>query len=351
MNIKMVEHPYSAGTNDLPSSWGLPHDDITAHLNIWKDETQDVTFTEVNFGIEAEKNNGERFSLESVDVNISQSIIDNNGIQQIDVTSSRGFKLSTTNEKNIVSLKRDDTIDLPGLTGYRGLYGWKNRWEDWISLSAASSDFFDNTLPYNGKNHDWSRYSQHPDWNVYFVAYITAIVNGEEVNYRNTLKFQIGNFFDNDDIEVLYKYKNASTGLALSAGTDSETGTPLGVILSNVNTEIEIQYIKQTGVWTTEIVDGLYATVTMEVDNGAGELSMRQLSSVYASETSNPLLPVGGTLLQMVIDADPTKLKVIFQVNPVNLDIGSKYRFTGRLGCKGSAVTGQYNSQYNSQYN
>lgn len=350
LNVKMVEHPYSSGQNDQLTSWGLPHDDITAQINIWKDETQDIEFTEVSYGIEAEKMNGERFTLESSDLNLSQSIIDSNDIQQIETISSRGFKLASDNEKNIVSLQRDSTIDQPQLTGYKGLYGWKNRYEDWIPLSNVSDDFYDIALPNIGYNHDWSRYSQHNDWDVYFVVYITAIIDGVEVNYRNTLKFKIGSFFDNSDIDVLYKFRNASTGTALTAGVDTETGKQLGVILSDVNTEFEIQYLKQSGIWTQEIVDLLYATATIEVDNGAGELSMRQISSVITQENGSPMLPVGGTFLQMVIDVDPTILKVIFQINPINLDIGSKYRFTGRLGCLADLGTGQYNSQYNSQY-
>ena len=52
------------------------------------------------------------------------------------------------------------------------------------------------------------------------------------------------------------------------------------------------------------------------------------------------------------IDTDTTVLIATFNINPVDLDIGAQYRFTGRLGCASQIglLTGQYNEQYNEQY-
>ena len=352
LTARFITHPYTSTKIGDKTVHSKPNDDLTAKLQIWLPNADEFKLTGITYAIEAIKTDDHYFQLERVFMDTSQSIILDDGTQQINVTQTRGFKLASTNEKNKVSLIRDMSIDAGSLNGYSGLFGWKNRWEDWLPLDDVNNDFFDETKLNNGYNNDWARYSNDNDWEIYFVTYLHGTeADGNEIIYRNTHKYFIGGYDDNDNIVTEFFFKNAETGEALVGGQDDITEKNLGIILADEQTNFEIHFTLQTGVWTQEIVDELYATATIEVDEGPGELSMRQISTEVSQEAGNPLVPLTTQFLDLTIDTDTTKLIATFNINPVNLDVGAKYRFTGRLGCGTMATdTGQYNEQYNEQY-
>lgn len=335
-----------------------PYDDLSGKINLWLPNASVFKMTGITYSIEMVKeNDANRFILDSKFLDTSQSVILEDGTQQINVTQSRGFKLANGNEKNKVSIMRDAELDSGDLNGYKGVFGWKNRWEYWLAVSTdeVHSDFFDETQMHNGYNQQWERYVKHPEWDIYFVVYIHGLESdGNEIIYRNPHKFFIGDFDDNPNITTQFYFKNADTGEALVGGSDGTLANKnLGIILSVEQVHFEIQYTLLQGVWTQSILDLLYATATIEIDEGPGFLNLRQISTVVTQENGNPLVPLTtpAQFLKWEIDGtNPSVLKVTFNVNPAELDIGSQYRFTGRLGCKDAVITGQYNNQYNEQY-
>jgi len=354
LTARFIRHSETSTTSGDKVVHTKPNDDLTGKISLWLPNADIFKMTGITYAIEMVKeNDANRFVLDSKFLDTSQSVILDDGTQQINVTQSRGFKLVDGNEKNKVSLMRNISLDSGDLNGYSGVFGWKNRWEYWLAVTQddVHNDFFDETQMHNGYNHQWERYVKNPEWDIYFVVYIHGLeADGNEIIYRNPHKYFIGDYDDNPNITTQFFFKNADTGVTLVGGTDSISGKNLGIILSVEQTHFEIQYTLVSGVWTTSILNSLYATATIEVDEGPGFLNMRQISTVVAQESGNPLIPLNLQFLKWEIDTDTKILKVTFNVNPASLDIGSRYRFTGRLGCKDEVITGQYNNQYNEQY-
>ena len=104
------------------------------------------------------------------------------------------------------------------------------------------------------------------------------------------------------------------------------------IILNNDIVRIEIDYTRATGTWVS--LANIYGINTIEVDGGAGQMEYRQLSSVWLPEIDNPLLPISPATLLDVQIISPTLLRCTCLVDPGNLIKSSRYKITGREGCK-----------------
>ena len=137
---------------------------------------------------------------------------------------------------------------------------------------------------------------------------------------------------DNSDITTAIKYYRESDMTLLVGGTDPIYGGPLGVILNNEIVRIEIDYTRATGTWSS--LANVYGINTIEVDGGAGQMEYRQLSSIWLPEIDNPLLPISPATLLDVQIVNPTLLRCTCLVDPGKLINATRYKITGREGCK-----------------
>ena len=133
-----------------------------------------------------------------------------------------------------------------------------------------------------------------------------------------------------NNIEKEHIYKDSETGDSLNIGTDLETGKPLGILLANKNTKIEIIYTNTVENWD---INNVYCVTTLEIDKGAGVLEHRQLSSIWGSEFDNILIPLDGQQKLLVEQIEPTKIKASCLVDYSRLTPAYKYKITGRIGC------------------
>ena len=101
---------------------------------------------------------------------------------------------------------------------------------------------------------------------------------GQILRYKNTFPINFNGYDENTNIQTTHQYFDNETNALLNIGTDVETGRPLGVLLSNKNTRIEITYKKLNGNWD---LGNVYAVTTIEIDKGAGEMYKRKKSSIY----------------------------------------------------------------------
>jgi len=338
LTIEMLDHPKDE--TDVASPCGTNNkieDDLLARVFFTIDTAVSPTIpipTALTYGFIVERDSdGLTYELETFQVDLTQYP----DPTQFNFNASRGFKLAPDNNKNFIKVDYWAPLDSGTEKGVRGLYGYKIRWEDWLKRinvpAEIVQDFYDNTELNNGINNDYYQWFSNAGYTFSFVVYTDAILNGNNVRYKNTLPIVFKDYDENPAISTEIRYYRQSDNTLLNGGIDPITGGNLGVILDNELVRIEIEYTSLIPSSFTNLAD-IYALNTIEVDGGAGFLEYRQLSSIYLPEIDNPLLPLpGGTLLDVQI-ISPTVLLCSCLVDPNKLIDATRYKITGREGCK-----------------
>lgn len=352
MTNRFIEHPYNEDIQGEEVLEGIVQDDFLCRMPFRIKKDGSTLFQKITFGVEA-KNIGlnDQFVLEKYEVDLSSTPI-LSGVQQFNIDQSRGFKLVPGNNKNWVKIYREPSLDTIDFVGFIAFFASKIRYEDWLLNQSTPNYFFNQNELNNGFNNDWINYLRTSGWNVNFFAKINALVDGDLLQYKNEWKMTFNDYDENINIQTSHRYYRDSDNTLLNIGTDPEYNKPLGVILSNEPTRIEIDFeIIDDGLWN---LSDIYAVTTIEIDRGAGRMEMRQLSSVWNSESDNPLIPVPGeSKLKMSVDGTFKILTTTCLVDPDLLEDGSKYRITGRVGCfpDGNQIKlGLYETKYENKY-
>jgi len=340
MQIGFLTHPQDL--SDSPSICGNDiriEDDISARIEFLVNTNVSVdipVITGIEYGILIERSSdGFQYFLDKYPIDLTQYP----DVSQYNFEASRGFKyglLPPNNSKNVISAKYYPSIDSGSSKGVLGFYGFKVRWEDWISRFnvpfQVNNNFYDNTLKNNGLSNDWYAYLLNSGWRMYFYVFTNAELDSNPVRYENKKELLFKDYNDNDNITTTVTYKRESDQSIISGGTDAESGLPLGVILSNEPVRVEIEYNRLTGTWAN--LNSVYFTTTIEVREGAGQSEFRQLSNIWLPEPDNPLEPLNGDSLLNVVLVSPTVIKTSCLINPNKLLNATAYKITGRSGCR-----------------
>jgi hypothetical protein len=219
--------------------------------------------------------------------------------------------------------------------------GWKCRYEDWIKRAPIPpSDFYDNTKGQNGQNNDWFDYFDVSGWNIYFKVEIYALLNGEQVKYQNLKQFTVSDYDSNTTITTELKYyrdNNGVKGAQLTGGVDPETSKQYGLIIDNEKVFLDIIYTSNVPVWVDQATLDLetYGVNRIEVDKDqGGQINLRQLSSIWASENDNPMIGIPGETLAKVVFISTTQIVVETMIDSDKLPLANKYEISGRIGCQ-----------------
>lgn len=335
MTTRFVEHPFSENQEGVDVYSGVVQDDLLVRSRFKIDNTQNIEFQGITFAVELENTEtGEILNLESYNVDLSNSSKDPNGFQLFEINETRGFKLDSENNKNYVKVIVDDVNSKSNSKAYIAYYGFKIRYEDWIIKENVPDDFFNAFKENNGNNNDWYDYinTSESKWRIKFTNYMQALLDGDIVKYRTPYDFEFKDYNQNSLVATDIRYIRNSDNSIINIGSDPDTGKPLGIILSNEPTRIEIDFtIQDTGIW---VLGNTYSVTTVEIDKGGGIFESRQISSVWLPEDDNPLKPLNGEVnLKITISGDGKVATSSCLVDPNDLDDAVRYRITGRIGC------------------
>ena len=315
---------------------GFVEDDILGDMNLLIDQNDNIEILDVRFKIEAlDMTTNLSYELENFPVNTSIFPIVS-GIQQIDVQDTRGFNYEPGYEKNDVVIERDPSLDFGTTVGYTMHYGFKARWEHWLSRSGVPLLFFDAAEENNAASNDWYLYSRNINAQLQLAVYLHVIQDGEELTYKNTYDFDVRDYDSNTlEVETEWEFYRVSDGSLLNIGLDPETGAPVGALPSGEQVRVEILYRRIDGQdWC---VDDVYSATCIQIDRGSGIPEHRQISSVHGRETDCPLIPIPGETLLQVNFVSSTEIltKCILDDTLLLAANGNalKYALSGRIGC------------------
>lgn len=327
---KFIEHPEDNLVAGVVVYDGFLEDDILARSFFTLDRL--VRLDQIILGYEVSNElTGLTYELDRFVANTQNYPTVSSGVQEIDFNSTRGYKLAPNNNKNWVKIIRDPASDGAGKFGYKILFAAKTRWEDWIARQNVPVEFFKENALLNGYNNNWLDYLKtSPEHKIKFFI-LFDVVNGDGINrFKNTFEIKFKGYDENLDFITEHKYFNDTDNTQLISGSDLETGKPMGILLSKMNTRIEITYEKKDSDFD---MSNVYAIIGIEIDRGAGVMSYRQLSSIWGSESDNILIPLPENERLRVEQIAPNKIKTSCLVDYTKLSPAARYKITGRIGC------------------
>lgn len=137
------------------------------------------------FLIAKNSSTGDEFILEQFFQNWSSALLINDGsplgqyqTQNFNFLQDRVFKMPTGEQRKEIKVNRRFDLDTGDLKYYDMWYPFMMRWEDFVALLNANTQFFDNTLANDGLNNLWNRYTTFSDWDIYYRKEVYITKNG-----------------------------------------------------------------------------------------------------------------------------------------------------------------------------
>lgn len=322
------EHPFDKGTQGKTDFQGWVEDGILLSTDFTLDLSKGAVIHNMNVRLMARKSTGEDFEIANIPFDFTGAIV-SGGVQQIDVDSTRGFKLVDGSQFNFVKIKKMAKVG--DIQHYDLDIAFKMQWMDWISLPDADSVFFDNTKLNNGLNKLISNYSDINDYNI--VIYVDAEVSNGVVNTNYN--------FISPAIRI-YEYNTDDSGdpstkwSGLVETFDQGANNLQGNLHGTQNTDVKITFTALSGVLSEAV---LYGTIRLEEYQQGGLLNIYELSSFRGSAVNNPLKPLSGesfTKLTTLISSVVAECVIDYtKLNPA-----SQYKISARLGTACDEATG-----------
>ena len=200
------------------------------------------------------------------------------------------------------------------------------RWEEWISLSGVSDDFFNLAQLQEGKNNWWYHYFVANVWRIVSRLEINCLILGEQTVIRCDLNLTpsgqggVKTYSSNAD------YINKSIKTASIGGTPSDSPA---FIYGNKDTRIIAEFEKDHA-WDSGERNQISGLVWIEPYQGAGVTARTRGSSSYAATTEsvfkglgiaatdNDGLQVGNTGSWVVFDSSGTGAKVVLNATSIS---------------------------------
>ena len=264
---------------------------------------------------------GDSFELTSFPIpldSVTLQTISGQSTQQINLQSTRGFNLATSDEYNYLNFVTGSLVG--SNLSFTGEVGIKIPWQDWVALPDADTVFLNNAEPNKGLNMNASNYSLKEGYAIR-VALKMNIQKGESAtDYRiETPDLQILDFAEDGNTPVEW------TG---TIETFSEDGAIdyLGAVSTNSITKMVISWIPTTAIIPAGVS---YAIHRAEPSNSPSDKAIQELSSIRPFPSSDVLQPVTGET-QLKITATTVLVTTECFIDPSKMDV-SNLNISGRL--------------------
>jgi len=276
--------------------------------------------------VAADATTGVYFELDSYEFQLGNII--SGGVQQFNISDTRGYTLATSSNFNNVSLTTGSQAG--GLQNYICTIGQKISWQEWIQNLDVASVFYDSAEPNNNFNDKTSNYANLTDNHVIKLG-IKANVYGSDSTLGTTGNTDYiayaGNIttFDYDE-----DADSPSPRFTATIETFTEDGvTNLGgaLLTNGDNTLVKTTWVDN--LYSFVSVWNYYGIHRLEPVNAQG-YSIEEFSSITTPPTGQVLQPTSGnTLLDMQIVSGDLVTESL--VDGSNQNININYKLSSRL--------------------
>jgi hypothetical protein len=241
------------------------------------------------------------------------------------ITEDRGFRTPADDLRKNIVVKRRIDLDGGGFFHYECYFPFIFRWEDWAKLDGVNDEFYDESLPNNGLNHDWARYAARTDWNIFFQFSITATKDGVALDpYVTESQLFVEDYTEGTewDTEIMKGYL-VSSGLEITEGGQS------GISLDeSTRIEGEMTYVTTPLPTLADLVMVLMVNVFEKGDFKA----QYRISSLYPNTTTdNVWIGLAGILTATKDDSLSPRFLVKAELRPDLLEEEQEFRFSERF--------------------
>lgn len=284
LTTEFLSHPETATTGTTqPISGSFVEDWQIGKSSFSVDITNGAVIKNVAIKILANHATYGSFNLETKNISTSSAPVVS-GVQNINVTETVGFKMGSGNIFNAFSLTRNTALDSGNNKFYELLYPFKIRWEDFISLSPVSNQFYDPALPNNGFNQDWARYFAASGWSLIYRVQVTIEESG------------INNIIQQDSNVLAWDYSDATDWSEVIQSFDYLTSTAItGNVLLDAKTTIKAIFTKTSG--SPPILADVIGVMGVAPKDAGGVKIIREISTAHAHESDSPWISVLGNSL------------------------------------------------------
>lgn len=249
--------------------------------------TDEINLTNLSQQVVAKRiSDGAEFLLE--DFQLPTNVVYQSGVPVFNYSNNRVFQIPTTEIRKAITIE----VVTIGSSNYQFKinYPFMIRWENWVQLIGANSDFYNPSQLNNGLNRDWEHYLT-SDWEIYFRTGYNVVSSVGPYHFEKDLLIPINDYATNPDY-ITKKVESFTTG-----GTQL-LSTGANYIQAAQNTVIKATFEKTGGLDK----DDCRVVFGIEIRQQGGIGGRVRYSSVW--ETTNPLtwfVPFSGSLNKVLI--------------------------------------------------
>jgi hypothetical protein len=302
-------------------------DGLCFKFDFWIDLNLDALLNSLKFLVIAyDSTTGDYFILDQYSVNMNNVII-SGGVQQINISDSRGYKLNASDYFDKVVITTETNI--AGKQYYKMYIGQKTSWQDWLLNTDVDTVFYDSSKPNNNLNYKASNYSNLNNYQIKF-ALLANIYGTNTIGISGNTDYLILS----PDITT-YDYDLPATWTStMQTFTEDESVDLDLAIRTDANTLFRVRWAR---ISAFNVGYNFWAIHRIEESQESGK-NIYELSSVISSISNNILKPVSGsTLLKVTVDPFTTTVITDCLIDYTKLDKTKSYKISARLD-DGTAV-------------
>ena len=337
-DITFVDHPNSDVDTGATTLTVRTDDDVVGVAKFTLDRKDiagftrvgvDIGFSSIKVEVIAKKDIDTFFVLDSFERNLniedSVNIAPYGTVPIIDIEQDRGFRTPADDLRRDIIVKRRTDLDVvSGIFNYECYFPFIFRWEDWVKLDGVNDEFYDESLPNNGLNHDWARYAAASGWNIFFRFTIVATKDGFPITYTSESLMLVEDYTEGSEWDT-----EQAKSYIVSSGLEITQGGQSGISLDEA-TRIEGDMTFNTS--PVPSLSDLVMRLTVNVFEKDDFKAQYRISSLYDNTTTdNVWIGLAGILKATKSNPSGSIFRVAAELRPELLAEEQTFRFSWRI--------------------